>query len=107
MSTNLSSKHNWEAIIAEYEKSGLPQKEFCLKNNISLGRFGYHKGLIKGKQQIPNKKSSLFSAIQIQKNEPKIVGEIKILLPNGFQCLFPSTIDPSQIKPFIEALLSC
>ena len=74
---------------------------------ITVGQLGYHKGLIKGKSAINKKKASLFSAVQIQKPEIKTVSEVKVLLPNGFQCLFPSTADPSHIKLLVKALLSC
>jgi hypothetical protein len=44
--------------------------------------------------------------MQVKKAET-IASEIKLVLPNGFQCFFPGKIDPYQVKQLLEVLLSC
>lgn len=97
----------WQALIEEQEKSGLSQAEFCKQHNIAVSQFGYYRGLLKAKDQAKLRKSGLFSPVQIKKQDTKLSEEIKIVLPNGFQCYFSSSIDSMQIKRLMEALLSC
>lgn len=35
------STEEWIALLAEYEQSGLQQKEFCAKHDLSLSAFQY------------------------------------------------------------------
>ena len=96
----------WEELISKQEKSGLSQKEFCKQNNIRLPQLGYHRGLIKSKERI-KKNQKLFSEVQIKQPVLNVTSEIKIILPNGFQCFISSAIDTLQVKRLMEALLSC
>ena|SRR5579871_1061122 len=106
--TKKSANHaKWQSLIDEQEKSGLSQAEFCKQQNIAIAQFGYYRGLLKAKDQAKLKKPELFSTVQIKKQDTKSSDEIKIVLPNGFQCYFPASIDSIQIKRLMEALLSC
>lgn len=96
----------WKNLVAEQEKSGLSQIEFCKSRNLTTSKFGYYRSVIKSQEKvITNKK--LFSAVQIKPTEQPKTCEIKIILPNGFQCVMPSTINATHVKQLIEALLSC
>jgi len=35
------SSEEWIALLAEFEQSGLQQKEFCAKHDLSLAAFQY------------------------------------------------------------------
>ncbi len=35
--------HDWPAIIAAWQRSGLPQTTFCREHNISYSHFKYHR----------------------------------------------------------------
>lgn len=97
----------WKKLVDEQEKSGLSQSAFCKQHNLVLSKFGYHRGLIKSKNKVPTQNKNLFSTVQIKKNENIQTEEVKIVLPNGFQCFIPSQMDASHIKRLVEALLSC
>ncbi len=97
----------WQSLIEEQEKSGLSQAEFCKQRNITIAQFGYYRGLLKTKDQSKLRKPEVFSPIEIKKQDPKLSNEIKVVLPNGFQCYFPASVDSMQIKRLMEALLSC
>jgi len=103
---NSDQNIQWEELISNQKKSGLPQKEFCKLHNITLAQLGYHRGLIKSKERV-KKNQKLFSEVQIKQPVLNVTSEIKIILPNGFQCFIPSTIDILQVKRLMEALLSC
>jgi hypothetical protein len=98
----------WEELIEEQEKSGLSQIEFCKQRNLKASQFGYYRGVIKSKDKIKTnqKNQQLFSAVQIKKPD-LTASEIKIILPNGFQCVIPSAMDTAQLKKIMGALLSC
>jgi hypothetical protein len=103
-----STRHaKWQALVEEQEKSGVSQTEFCKQHNIAFSQFGYYRGLLKAKTHPKPKQPPLFSPVQIQKVSTKISEEIKIILPNGFQCYLPASIEITQIKRLMEALLSC
>lgn len=96
-----AKRERWKKIIEDQEISGLSQVGFCKKNNLSSAQFGYYKSLEKPKQ----KAAGVFSPVKI--NQQTNTAEIRLTLPNGFQCIFPCYLDKVQIKNFIEVLLSC
>ena len=92
----------WQELIAQQEKSGLSQMEFCKLQGLSKSNFVYYKGVIKSKSvieehKVKEKLSPTFSAVQIKRPESSVASDIKILLPNGFQCFIPSVIDMVQV----------
>ena len=109
MNVAKKSEHHakWQALIEEQEKSGLSQTDFCKQHNIVLTQFGYYRSLLKLKDRPKLKKPDVFTPVQIKKPDTSLSFEIKIVLPNGFQCYFPASIDSMQIKRLMEALLSC
>jgi transcriptional regulator with XRE-family HTH domain len=96
---------DWQAIIEEQQKSGLTQKEFCKRKNISLVWFGYY---MQRSRKKPNhtllENSASFAEVLINKPASS---EIKIELPNGFKCTIPSMVQTEQLKKILSALLSC
>lgn len=96
----------WRDIISEQEASGVSQSEFCRQRNLVLSKFVYYRGVIKSREQT-NASQKLFSAVGIKPPESKAASEIKIILPNGFQCIVPAIMDTACVKRLMEALLSC
>lgn len=94
---------NWKILIEEQEKSGLSQASFCKQKNISVAQFGYYRALHKPRQR--EKMLGSFASVKI--NQSSSEKEIRLNLPNGFQCAFSSGVDAAQIKKLVEALLSC
>lgn len=93
----------WKILIEEQEKSGLSQANFCKQKNISSAQFGYYRALQKPKQS--EKLLGSFATVKI--NQSSCEKEIRLNLPNGFQCTFSSSVDAAHIKKLVEALLSC
>lgn len=96
-----AKRDQWNKYIDEHEKSGLSQVEFCKQNNLSTAQFGYYKGLRKTQQ----KPAGTFSPVKV--NALLNTAEIRLTLPNGFQCVLPCNLDKAQIKNLMEVLLSC
>ncbi|CAN5194768.1 hypothetical protein BH09PAT2_BH09PAT2_11010 [soil metagenome] len=106
--TEQSIRHEqWLTRVVEQERSGLSQTEFCKQNNLVISQFTYYRGLIKASERDTLPKSNVFTPVKIHKPEQKSSSEIRILLPNGFQCFIPSHLEASHIKNLIAALLSC
>jgi hypothetical protein len=105
--TNKMTRTDWEALIAEQEKSGLTQQVFCEQRGIVFTSFVYYRSRIKKKTEGSHQSQASFSPVKIVKKEETATGDIRLSLPNGFQCAFPSHIDPAQIKRLVEVLLSC
>lgn len=99
------SRHNrWKSLIEEQEESGLSQSEFCRRNQLVASQFGYYRSLFKTSRPIEKLE---FQPIQFKVNEETLGMEIKALLPNGLQFIFPSHIAVKQIKQLLEVMLSC
>jgi hypothetical protein len=94
-------REKWLEIINEQEKSGLSQTQFCKENNISAPQLSYYRGRFKPKQI----SAGTFTPVTIKQQET--IKDIRLTLPNGFQCTFPSDLSASHIKDLIKALLSC
>lgn len=97
----------WRKIIEEYLQSGMTQKMFCEQRGLNLPQFVYYYSQHKiEKAAAP--KAAAFLPVKVA-NQDKTAGicEIKLSLPNGFQCSFPSYTDPAQLKQLVVAILSC
>lgn len=99
----------WRLQIEEQQKSGLSQKEFCHKNGLALSKFIYHLGVIKKKDAPKEKDRASFFPVKIGSKETaaSMLGKIRVSLPNGLQCSFPSDLDASRIRQWVEVLLTC
>lgn len=98
----------WYKLVEDQEKSGLSQKEFCNQQNLVLSKFVYYRCLLKNKEKTATLNKASFTPVKVlPKETTTISGEIKLSLPNGFQCAFPSYIESIQIKRLVEVLLTC
>jgi hypothetical protein len=57
--------------------------------------------------KIPLASASFVPVKVAAQGKSMVANEIKLSLPNGFQCSFPSNTDTAQIKRLVEVLLSC
>lgn len=99
----------WQALVEEQEASALSQISFCQQKNIVLSQFVYYCGLIKRKNSTRTETfmPETVVPIQLKSHEKKSTDDIKISLPNGFQCVFPCSVDTLSLKRWLEVLLSC
>lgn len=103
----IKRRDKWRKIVDEYLASDMTQKAFCGQHNVSLPQFVYYDGKFKSEKEQPCAISS-FVPVKIPHHEkPATSSDIKLTLPNGFQCVFPSHVDVVQIKRLVEVLLSC
>jgi len=107
VTTQVDRQAQWKLLIEEHANSGKTQVAFCKEKNISHMQFGYYVKKFKSANlHKPIKQKHLFAPIQFKKSEP-ISTDIRVILPNGFQCTFSSDIDASRIKQLIEVLRAC
>lgn len=99
-------RDKWHRLVEEYLQSGMTQKAFCEQRGLSLPQLVYYHGQFKpGNTTTVN---ASFLPVKIaSRDKVAAVPEIKLTLPNGFQCVFPTNTDVAQIKRLIEVLLSC
>ncbi len=102
---NQEKREKWKAIIEEQERSGLSQEEFCKQHNLSPSSLAYYRRIYRHKSHQPKKVLGSFAQVNISK--PTSINEIRLSLPNGFQCAIPCELDGGQIKELIGILLSC
>jgi hypothetical protein len=99
-------RDQWRKIIDEYLKSEMTQKAFCEQRGLSLPQLVYYHGQFK-KNKAPAASASFVPVKVSVPDKTSVVSEIKLSLPNGFQCFFQSHTDAGQIKRLVEVLLSC
>jgi len=97
----------WQVHVEEQEKSGLSQKEFCKTHDLVLSKFVYYRSILKIKKAEEAVTTTMFAPVQVKTKDRVASVEIKIILPNGFQCFVPSLIEASHLKNMMEVLLSC
>lgn len=108
MKQNSENQIDWGNLIAEQEKSGLSQKEFCVQKDLILSQFVYYRCRLKNKDKIIRAPFAALKPVKVVSKEiSSVAGDIRLSLPNGFQCSFPCSLDATQIKRLIEVLLSC
>lgn len=97
---------HWKALIEEQESSGLSQRKFCEEREIALSQFTYYRGVFKSAR--PSKLAThAFAPITLTKAESSSLTDIRLILPNGFQCVFSSHLDSAKVKQLVETLLTC
>ena len=100
-------RDHWRKIVVEYLDSDMTQKDFCEKHNLKIPQLVYYYSRFRRENEPPIAKPS-FVPVKLALPEKSVVtSEIKLSLPNGFQCVFPSHTDAPQIKKLLEVLLSC
>jgi hypothetical protein len=100
-------RDKWRKLVEEYLQSSMTQKSFCEQLGLSLPQFVYYRGQFKMREKVPPSNAS-FEPVKIPTREKvAVTAEVKLSLPNGFQCVFPVNTDAIQIKRLVEALLSC
>lgn len=98
----------WKKLVEDQEKSGLSQKEFCNQQNLVLSKFVYYRCLLKNKEKTETVNTASFLPVKVlPKEKSTVTSEIKLSLPNGFQCAFASNLDAVQLKRLVEVLLTC
>jgi hypothetical protein len=101
------SRIDWINLIAEQEKSELSQKEFCIQRGLVLSQFVYHR-CSKNKSKPTSFAEPMLKPVKVVSKESSAAsGDIRLSLPNGFQCSFPCSLDAIQVKRLVEVLLSC
>ncbi len=98
---------DWASLVAEQEKSGQSQKEFCNQHGLVLSQFVYHR-CSKNKSKTTHAVQSVLKPVKVISKEPSTPsGDIRLSLPNGFQCSIPCSFDVIQLKRLVEVLISC
>ena len=107
--SHLSMK-DWEAIILDWQNSDQSQRDYCQKNGLTIGSFGYWRTKTRHLNQGSNYKKetpkSAFSALEIipntkEKEELKKISNEKnfeIRLSNGILIKIPSTIEKELLS---------
>lgn len=100
---NLEKRKEWEALISEQERGELSQKAFCKKQNISPSNFAYYRKRLRGEDR--QKSLGAFTPVNVSKSSG--AKEIRLILPNGFQCLLSPDLELTRIKELVRMCLSC
>lgn len=98
-------RSEWRELIEAQERSGLSRVEFCKQNNLVLSQFVYYRSQIRRPAEV--QKENAFIPIQIAPVDSRHLSEIRILLPNGLECILPCCIESKYVKALVGALLSC
>lgn len=110
MNTEQAARYaKWKALISEQEQSGKSQKKFCEERGLVLSQFVYYRSMLKPRAP---KQLNQETLIPITIKNPltptnKNISEIRISLPNGFQCAISSATDILYVKRLMEVLSSC
>ncbi len=110
MADNLQAERyaKWRALINEQANSGLTQTEFCKQGNVVLSQFTYYRGILVEKPQSKSQKvKPALAPVKILSPDVNPSSDIRLTLPNGFQCWFSSRLELPQVKRLVEILLSC
>jgi len=111
-----SQKQYWSSIIERYKISGLSQREFCKRNELSFNQFQYrwyqHNLALKSKPVTPpHPSSSAFESVtislpSIQPKQPTNVVELAILLPNQIRCEMKIDLYADEFSILLKELVA-
>ena len=86
--------------IKEWEIGSLSQLDFCKKNDISLGTFGYWRTKYLRKEK-PESTVKAFKPIKLL---PNTESNYKITYPNGVCISLSSDVDKNELEKLIRCL---
>ena len=98
------SKEQMYALIHQWEKSGLNQKQFLRQQGVAKSSFAYWRNKYLGEfGKSKSKGKGGFIPVKIAKVDYKdsSVGELELVYPNGIRLVCPSNIELPRLKPLI------
>jgi len=100
------SNRDWEAILADWEYSGLSQKTYCEQHSIKLHIFGYYRRKFRptdiAKQKLVPVK------ILHDKSEPNpTANEYQLKLASGAVLSIPCAYDKTSLHALLNLLGAC
>lgn len=97
-----SAKIDWQALVTQWQSSGLSQKAFCRINSIVYENFTYHCAKLR-----KNLSPKLLPIRVSQDNTatPKLSASNLILhLPNGAYVSIPNGVDAATLKTILVCM---
>ncbi len=100
------TRDEWMKLLAEYEESGLTQKEFVAKHDLSFGTFQYWLYRASKKSKLASNSSPKFLPIEVVASPaPKArAGVLEAALPGGVLLRFVVGTDTRYLAELFAAL---
>ena len=93
----------WSAVIADFESSGLKQKDYCKNNDISFSGFKYWRyRLSERKRRSSNPMLSGSTFVPISISSPK--APVVVNTPSGYSLSFSESIDSKRLSVILSVL---
>lgn len=88
------------AMIEDWHRSGLSQKQYCLEHNIAYHIFHYWYKRSRTKKGGDTEDSSAF--VKLVASSPATGVHIELLLPDGKRLLFHQPVSSAYLKMLID-----
>lgn len=88
-----------QQMLTSWQESGLSQKEFCARENISFHRFYYWKKKLSGKIKMPSEKFIKLPAPPFD-TDPGIFAEV--ILPNNCRVILHKEVSLKDLRTLIR-----
>ncbi len=101
------SPDEWKQLVAEFEASGLQQKEFVAKHGLSLGAFQYRlyrKAQRRSKLSPPRTAFLPVEVVASPAPPPREGFLLELALPRGLLLRFPVDTDTGYLAHLLSAL---
>lgn len=100
-----SERENWQremfALIKNWQDSGINQRDFCKRHDITI--YTFHYWLRKYKQEYSSSEKG-FIPVEISPAETISQEDIRIQYPNGVQLILGNSVSISRIKALIKMI---
>jgi len=98
----------WIALVSEFEQSGLQQKEFCAKHDLSIAAFQYwYYRKAKKHSESAAKISKFFLPVEVVGSaapEARRGSAVEVALADGVVVRLPLGTDPRYLADLLRAL---
>ena len=104
------SKEDWQALIKQWQSSGLSQQKFCLQHGINVNTFNYRKrrlvdGQVGGRSGGTSGKTEGSAFVKVSAAEVSAV-DLCLSLPNGCRLSWRGEVRPGYLKTLLAVLIS-
>lgn len=94
---------HWAGVLAEWQRSGLPTREFCERRGVKLGTFSWWR------QELARRARRQRPSVELVEIARPVVTEraVEVVLPNGIRLRVPVGFERRSLEELLGVVRAC
>ena len=103
MSAHANKQQLWKERIEGWQSSGLSQREYCAREELSHSSFNWWRRRIKTSTQ-PVQNVQRMTLVPVPMASPQTIGEVTVKSPAGWEVTAPVSSDVTWLSALLKSL---